>query len=210
MRINLHNFIRTVIFASNATFRPTTATAHRAFSASRAPAPLRSMQIPIFGALFGSSSSSSAKKMDYPVKKTEAEWKEELGGSKTFGLTPYDVLRNAHTEPPGPTSQYNKHYAPGTYFCRGCSAPLYTSDTKFDSGCGWPAFFDAVPGAVTRHTDPDGSRTEIVCSSCGGHLGHVFKGERFGNPIDERHCVNSLSLRFRDEEEGGKKEESKV
>jgi len=103
------------------------------------------------------------------------------------------------TEPPG-SGKLNKHFKGGVYLCAACSAPLYKSDHKFDSGCGWPAYFDSIPGAVSRHEDRSGGmvRTEITCTACGGHLGHVFKGERFGNPIDERHCVNSVSLNFKE------------
>lgn len=99
------------------------------------------------------------------------------------------------------TGEYDKHKADGVYQCAGCGTPLYTSTTKFASGCGWPAFFDAIPGAVSRHTDRSFgmSRTEITCTACGGHLGHVFKGEGYNTPTDERHCVNSVSLKFQDE-----------
>ncbi|CAK4105141.1 unnamed protein product [Aphanomyces euteiches] len=103
--------------------------------------------------------------------------------------------RKQGTEPKG-TGVYNKHYEKGVYTCAGCDAPLYTSEQKFDSGCGWPAFFDAVPGAIKALPDPDGRRTEIVCARCGGHMGHVFKGEGFATPTDERHCVNSVSVKF--------------
>ena len=98
----------------------------------------------------------------------------------------------------------------GVYNCAACAAPLYKATHKFKSGCGWPAYFDSIPGAVTRHTDSTFgmSRTEIVCSNCGGHLGHVFKGEGYPTPKDERHCVNSVSLTFQNEEPA--KGESKV
>ncbi|MCL7033123.1 hypothetical protein MKW94_010189 [Papaver nudicaule] len=94
------------------------------------------------------------------------------------------------------TGEYNKFYGDGVYTCAGCNTPLYKSTTKFDSGCGWPAFFEGLPGAITRTADPDGRRIEITCTACGGHLGHVFKGEGFKTPTDERHCVNSVSLKF--------------
>ncbi|WZZ75783.1 hypothetical protein YC2023_087153 [Brassica napus] len=94
------------------------------------------------------------------------------------------------------TGEYNKVFGEGIYSCAGCGTPLYKSATKFDSGCGWPAFFDGIPGAINRTADPDGRRIEITCAACGGHLGHVFKGEGFPTPTDERHCVNSVSLKF--------------
>ncbi|KAF8478775.1 peptide methionine sulfoxide reductase msrB [Gautieria morchelliformis] len=117
-------------------------------------------------------------------------------------LTPaqFKVIREKGTEPAG-TGKYDKFYQEGIYTCAACETPIYKSTTKFDSGCGWPAFFDAIPGAVTRHEDRAYGmvRTEITCSACGGHLGHVFKGEGFSTPTDERHCVNSISLKFHDE-----------
>ncbi|KAM0947736.1 putative peptide-methionine (R)-S-oxide reductase [Dioscorea sansibarensis] len=124
------------------------------------------------------------------VQKSEEEWRAILSPEQ------FRILRQKGTEYPG-TGEYDKFFGEGIYECAGCGTPLYRSTTKFNSGCGWPAFFEGVPGAITRTPDPDGRRTEITCTACGGHLGHVFKGEGFNTPTDERHCVNSISIKFK-------------
>ncbi|KAL4792060.1 peptide methionine sulfoxide reductase B3 [Aspergillus venezuelensis] len=151
--------------------------------------------IPFLGSLF-SSRAQSEPMAPPPDNRSEDEWRAVLSPEQ------FRILRQKGTERPG-TGEYDSHHpASGVYSCAGCNTPLYKASHKFKSGCGWPAYFDSVPGAVSRHTDSSFGmeRIEITCTNCGGHLGHVFKGEGYPTPTDERHCVNSVSLKFSEDE----------
>lgn len=152
------------------------------------------LSLSLYYATLGSSSSRtmSSAAQSLPKALPESEWQAKLTKEQ------FRILRGKGTEAAG-TGEYDKHFPKeGTYACAGCGTPLYTAGTKFNSGCGWPAFFDAIPGAVTQHVDSSFGmkRIEITCSACGGHLGHLFKGEGYNNPTDERACVNSVSIKF--------------
>jgi len=135
--------------------------------------------------------SASSSSSSEPIKLTDEQWRAKLTPAQ------FRVLRQSGTEAPG-TGEYNKCKEKGVYRCAGCDNPLYTSETKFDSHCGWPAFFAAIPGALTIHEDVTLGmhRIEMRCAKCGGHLGHVFRGEGYSTPTDERHCVNSVCLKL--------------
>lgn len=138
------------------------------------------------------------KEMEYKVQKSEDEWKEKLSPEQFY------VLRQAGTERPG-TGEYNLHFEDGVYHCAACNAPLFESENKFDSHCGWPSFDKAIEkNAVVERLDKSHGmlRTEILCGKCGGHLGHLFND----GPSDTgmRYCINSVSLDFDKEKENKK------
>jgi len=129
------------------------------------------------------------KSKNYPIVKSEYEWHNELSNEE------FRVLRKKGTELPF-TGKYNNHFDKGIYRCRACDTPLYDSESKFESGCGWPSYDKALPGALEFIEDNSHGmiRTEIVCAKCGGHQGHVFNDGP--STTGERYCVNSVSIRF--------------
>jgi peptide-methionine (R)-S-oxide reductase len=128
------------------------------------------------------------------VEKNEQEWKAQLTPEQ------FRVLRKAGTERAhGEVYKQFKQQGAGTYFCAGCGAELFTSKQKFDSGCGWPSFYDPskASNVVTKRDISLGMvRIEVTCARCGGHLGHVFEGEGFDTPTDKRYCINGVALKF--------------
>ncbi|GAA6619717.1 peptide-methionine (R)-S-oxide reductase MsrB [Scytonema sp. NUACC26] len=137
---------------------------------------------------------TTSKNREFEVKKTEQEWQESLTQEQ------YCVLRQHTTERPH-TSPLNKEYAQGTYLCAGCGQPLFVSGTKYNSGTGWPSFFNPIEGAIDISVDKSlfMTRMEVHCSRCGGHLGHVF--DDGPKPTGKRYCINGVALKFIPESE---------
>ncbi|MFF0106303.1 peptide-methionine (R)-S-oxide reductase MsrB [Streptomyces hirsutus] len=131
--------------------------------------------------------------MSYDVEKPDEQWRAELSPSE------YTVLRQAATEPAF-TGEYTDTKTEGVYACRACGAELFTSKTKFESHCGWPSFYDPRDSEAVELIEDRSHgmvRTEVRCSRCGSHLGHVFEGEGYATPTDQRYCINSISLELR-------------
>jgi peptide-methionine (R)-S-oxide reductase len=129
----------------------------------------------------------------YAVDKTEDQWRDELSPAE------YHVLREAGTERPF-TGEYTDTKTEGVYACRACGTELFTSDTKFDSHCGWPSFYTPLAEDRVEYIEDRSlgmKRVEVRCASCGSHLGHVFEGEGYNTPTDQRFCVNSISMTLR-------------
>jgi peptide-methionine (R)-S-oxide reductase len=129
----------------------------------------------------------------YPVDKTEQQWREELSPAE------YQVLRQAGTERPF-VGEYTDTKAEGVYACRACGAELFTSETKFESHCGWPSFYTPLAGErveLLEDRSLGSTRVEVRCANCGSHLGHVFEGEGYDTPTDQRFCINSISMKLR-------------
>lgn len=135
--------------------------------------------------------------MTYKVQKSDEEWRQELTPEE------YHVLRQAGTEAPF-TGEYTDTKTTGIYRCRACQAELFRSDTKFESHCGWPSFYSPLAEDRVEYLQdtslPGRPRTEVRCKNCGSHLGHVFEGEGYPTPTDQRYCINSISLRLTPEE----------
>jgi peptide-methionine (R)-S-oxide reductase len=139
--------------------------------------------------LFGRFGRGHAAQKSFPVALSEEEWRRKLGAAQ------YRVLRDHGTERAG-SSPLDKQYGAGVYHCAGCGQPLFASDTKFNSGTGWPSFWAPLPEAVETETDRSlfMTRTEVHCSRCGGHLGHVF--DDGPPPTGQRYCLNGVALDF--------------
>ncbi|RJK92923.1 peptide-methionine (R)-S-oxide reductase MsrB [Vallicoccus soli] len=135
---------------------------------------------------------STDARESYPVEKTDEQWRAQLDPQE------YAVLRQAATERPY-TGEYTNEKTVGVYHCRACDAELFRSATKFDSHCGWPSFWAPLAGdrvELLEDRSMGMRRVEVRCATCGSHLGHVFEGEGFGTPTDQRYCINSVALRL--------------
>ncbi|WP_375451858.1 peptide-methionine (R)-S-oxide reductase MsrB [uncultured Devosia sp.] len=132
---------------------------------------------------------ANAAEGDFPYKLSDAEWKAKLSPDA------YEILRNEGTERPFTSELLEEHRA-GTFACAGCDQPLFKSETKFDSGTGWPSFYDFIPAAIGTTTDSTlgMTRTEVHCSNCGGHQGHVF--DDGPEPTGLRYCIDGVALKF--------------
>ena len=133
----------------------------------------------------------------YAVQRSDDEWREQLTPAE------FNVLRRAGTEAPF-RGEYTDTRTRGVYSCRACGAELFRSDTKFDSHCGWPSFYAPLAGDRVEYIEDSSlgmRRVEVRCASCGSHLGHVFEGEGYGTPTDQRYCINSISLRLAADDE---------
>ena len=132
----------------------------------------------------------------YEVTKPDEQWREELSPEE------YHVLRQAGTERPF-TGEYTDTKTEGVYSCRACGAELFRSDTKFESHCGWPSFFAPLAEDRVEYIEDNSlgmRRVEVRCGRCGSHLGHVFEGEGYPTPTDQRYCINSISLTLQPKE----------
>jgi len=134
----------------------------------------------------------SEDRRSYPVRLSEQEWRAKLTPAE------YAVLREAGTEPAF-TGEYWDSHTQGVYRCRACGSELFRSDEKFDSHCGWPSFFAPLAADRVEYIEDRSfgmPRVEVRCASCGSHLGHVFEGEGYDTPTDQRYCINSVSVRL--------------
>ncbi len=137
-------------------------------------------------------SDQSTSRQPYAVQRTDAEWRDALSPAE------YQVLRQAGTERAF-TGEYTDTKTQGVYSCRACGAELFRSDTKFESHCGWPSFYAPLAGDSVEYIEDVSfgmKRVEVRCATCGSHLGHVFEGEGYDTPTDQRYCINSISLRL--------------
>jgi len=131
--------------------------------------------------------------VSYEIQKTDAEWRAELSPEE------YHVLREAGTERPF-VGEYTDTKTVGVYSCRACGSELFSSETKFDSHCGWPSYYSPLAADRVQYIEDTSAgmrRVEVRCARCGGHLGHVFEGEGYETPTDQRYCINSISLTLR-------------